>query len=114
MEGEETQRSKKAVTVILGFVLMATGAGWKIVSAAPSKPTLTPQDYIGIYNLYSIYTRYTDMGYGDDGPNYASMFTPDGSFGTGNRAGREANQTAIHHQQGGRGRDGRPVRPPPA
>ena len=102
--------SKKAAAIILGFVLVASGARWKFVSAAASKPTLTPQDYIEIYNLYSIYTRYTDMGYGHDGTNYASMFTPDGSFGTGNRVGREANKTAIHNQQGGWVRDGRSVR----
>ncbi len=101
---------KTAAAVILGLALVATGARWKSVSAAGSKPTLTPQDYIDIYNLYSIYTRYTDMGYGDDGTNYASMFTPDGSFGAGNRVGREANKTAIHNQQGGWVRDGRSVR----
>jgi len=102
--------SKKIVAAILGVVLVAAGARWKTVSAAGSKPALTPQDYIDIYNLYSIYTRYTDMGYGDDGTNYASMFTPDGSFGSGNRVGREANKTAIHNQQGGWVRDGRSVR----
>jgi hypothetical protein len=100
--------SKKLTAISFAVLMSVAGAGWKYVSAAESKPKLTTQDYIDIYNLYGIYTRYTDMGYGDDGTNYASMFTPDGVFN--NRNGREANKTAIHNQQGGWVRDGRSVR----
>src|SRR5437764_7539276 len=55
------------------------------------------------------------MGYGDDGSNYASMFTPDGDFNNNNRennprVGRAAQKLAIHNQQGGWVRDGRSVR----
>ena len=103
--------SKKLVAVLMGVVLSVAGASWKYGLAAESAPKFTTQDYFDILNLYGIYTRYTDMGYGDDGTNYASMFTPDGAFGAGpNRVGREANKTAIHNQQGGWVRDGRSVR----
>lgn len=100
--------STKLIAVLCSLTLVATAAGWRYVSAAEAKPKLTTQDYFDIYNLYGIYTRYTDMGYGDDGTNYASMFTPDGIFN--NRIGREANKVAIHNQQGGWVRDGRSVR----
>src|SRR5215471_344032 len=105
---------KKLLLVIAGL-LLATGAGWKCLLAAEAKPKFTVQDWIDIYNLYGVYTRYTDMGYGDDGSNYASMFTPDGDFNNNNRennprVGREAQKTAIHNQQGGWVRDGRSVR----
>ena len=99
---------KTLVALVCGVAIAAAGAGWKFVSAADSKTKLTTQDYFDIYNLYGIYTRYTDMGYGDDGTNYASMFTPDGIFN--NRIGREANKIAIHNQQGGWVRDNRSVR----
>ena len=98
--------SKRLIAVMLGALVAAAGASWKYVVHA--EPTLSTQDYIDIYNLYAIYTRYTDMGYGDDGTNYASMFTPDGVFNQ--RDGREANKVAIHNQQGGWVRDGRSVR----
>jgi hypothetical protein len=106
--------SKKLFAVTAGLLLIA-GMGWKHLSAAEAKPKFTIQDWIDIYNLYGIYTRYTDMGYGDDGSNYASMFTPDGDFNNNNRennprVGREAQKTAIHNQQGGWVRDGRSVR----
>src|SRR4051812_43414394 len=102
--------SKKVVAIVLVVVVAAVGVSWKYVSAAESKPTLTTQDYVDIYNLYGIYTRYTDMGYGDDGSNYASMFTPDGEFNNNNRSpnpriGREAQKNAIHNQQAGWIRD---------
>jgi len=96
------------VAVVCGVAIVGAGAGWKFLAAAESKTRLTTQDYFDIYNLYGIYTRYTDMGYGDDGTNYASMFTPDGIFN--NRIGREANKIAIHNQQGGWVRDNRSVR----
>jgi len=107
--------SKKLVAMMLGVALAAIGVSWKYVSASESKPKLTAEDYIEIYNLYGVYTRYTDMGYGDDGTNYASMFTPDGEFSNNNRQpnpriGREANKNAIHNQQAGWVRDGRSVR----
>jgi hypothetical protein len=103
--------SKKLAAVILGLVLAVAGFSWKYVAAAESKPKLTTQDYIDIYNLYGIYSRYTDMGYGDDGSNYASMFTPDGEFNNNNRTnnpriGREVQKTTIHNQQAGWVRDG--------
>ena len=105
--------SKKVVVGIVGVILAVGAVSWKYVSAA--EPTLSTQDYIDIYNLYGVYSRYTDMGYGDDGSNYASMFTPDGDFNNNNRAnnprvGREAQKNAIHNQQGGWVRDGRSVR----
>jgi hypothetical protein len=105
--------SKRFVAVVLSVVVVAAGARWKYVSAA--EPRLTTQDYIDIYNLYGIYSRYTDMGYGDDGTNYASMFTADGEFNNNNRAnnprvGREVQKTTIHNQQAGWVRDGRSVR----
>src|SRR5437764_12677704 len=100
--------SRKLIAVLFGAALVGGGVSWKYVSAAESKPKLTTQDYIDIYNLYGTYTRYTDMGYGDDGSNYGSMFTVDGVFN--NRLSREANKTAIHNQQAGWVRDGRSVR----
>src|SRR6476660_184886 len=105
--------SKKLFAVMAGLLLLA-GTTWKGVSAAETKSKFTVQDWIEIYNLYGIYSRYTDMGYGDDGSNYASMFTPDGEFNNNNRQpnpriGREANKNAIHNQQAGWVRDGRSV-----
>jgi hypothetical protein len=99
---------KTLVALVCVVAIVVAGASWKFVAAAESKTKLTTQDYFDIYNLYGIYTRYTDMGYGDDGTNYASMFTPDGIFN--NRIGREANKIAIHNQQGGWVRDNRSVR----
>ena len=75
---------KTLVALVCGVIIAGAGAGWKFVSAAESKTKLTTQDYFDIYNLYGIYTRYTDMGYGDDGTNYAPMFTPDGEFSNNN------------------------------
>lgn len=105
--------SKNLVLVTVATILVAAGVGWKYVSAA--EPKLSTQDFTEIYNLYGVYTRYTDMGFGDDGSNYASMFTPDGEFNNNNRQpnpriGREAQKTAIHNQQAGWVRDGRVVR----
>lgn len=74
--------SKKIVAVVLGVVLAAAGIGWRYVQAAESKPKISTQDYIDIQNLYSTYTRFTDMGGEGDGSNYASLFTPDGEFNT--------------------------------
>jgi hypothetical protein len=99
--------SKKLVVMVLSVVLSATTLGWKYVSAAESKAKLTPQDYIDIYNLYGIYTRYFDMG-ADDGTRYASTFTPDGEFGqNGTRVGREAQKAAFMSSDNMLKRDGR-------
>src|SRR5580704_4035449 len=97
---------KKLLAIALGAVL-AAGFGWKFAAAAESKPKLTPQDYIDIYNLYGIYTRYFDMG-ADDGTRYASTFTPDGEFGqSGNRVGREAQKASFRSSDDMLMRDGR-------
>jgi len=106
--------SKKLFAVIAS-VLLVGGTAWKGISASEAKSKFTVQDWIDIYNLYGIYTRYTDMGYSDDGSNYASMFTPDGEFNNNNRAnnprvGREVQKTTIHNQQAGWVKDGRSVR----
>src|SRR6187397_748294 len=54
---------KTLVALVCGVAIAAGGFSWKFVSAAESKTKLTTQDYFDIYNLYGIYTRYTDMGY---------------------------------------------------
>jgi hypothetical protein len=66
----------------IGMMIGAAGMGWRNIHAAESKGKLTTQDYIDIQNLYSTYTRFTDMGGEGDGSNYASLFTPDGEFNT--------------------------------
>jgi hypothetical protein len=91
--------SKKLVAVVLGIVFTMAGMGWRYAKAAESKPTLTPQDYMEIQNLYSTYVRYTDMGGAGDGSDYASLFTPDGAFANdgsfGNNKGREGLKKMI-------------------
>jgi len=102
---EETV-SKTLVAIVVGAAL-ATGFGWEFAAAAESKPRLTVQDYIDIYNLYGIYTRYFDMG-ADDGLRYASTFTVDGEFGqNGTRVGREAQKAAFRSSDDMLKRDGR-------
>jgi hypothetical protein len=105
--------SKKLITVVAVALIGVVTISWRYVAEAA--PKLTTQDYIDIYNLYGVYSRYTDMGYGDDGSNYASMFTPDGEFNVNNREnnpriGRDAQKKAIHNQQAGWVQDGRSVR----
>lgn len=99
--------SKKLIAIILGIVSATGLLGWKFAAAAESKPKLTVQDYVDIYNLYGIYTRYFDMG-ADDGTRYASTFTTDGEFGqSGNRVGREAQKAAFLSSDQMLKRDGR-------
>jgi hypothetical protein len=99
--------STKTFAVVLGVVLAAASISWKYVAAAESKPKFTTEDYIEIYNLYGIYTRYFDMG-ADDGTRYASTFTTDGEFGqSGNRVGREAQKAAFMSSDTMLKRDGR-------
>ncbi len=66
------------------FVALVAGLGlaWGYSRLAAKGPGLTTQDYIDIQNLYSTYTRFTDMGGEGDGSDYASLFTPDGEFNT--------------------------------
>jgi len=100
--------AKKLVIAVLGVgVVLSTSLLRSVSTAAASKPTLTVQDYIDIYNLYGIYTRYFDMG-ADDGTRYASTFTTDGEFGqNGTRVGREAQKAAFMSSDNMLKRDGR-------
>jgi hypothetical protein len=60
---------------------LAAAAGWSSTYAqAGSTPTLSPQDYMEIQQLYSSYVRATDMGGEGDGTDYAAHFTPDAEF----------------------------------
>ncbi len=66
--------------VLVSAVIAASVAGWMAGQSAHAQEKFTVQDYIDIQNLYSTYTRYTDMGGEGDGSNYASLFTEDGEF----------------------------------
>ncbi|HZP49489.1 MAG TPA: nuclear transport factor 2 family protein [Vicinamibacterales bacterium] len=99
--------AKTLVIAVLGVGVVLASQLRNVSTAAASKPTLTVQDYIDIYNLYGIYTRYFDMG-ADDGTRYASTFTPDGEFGqSGTRVGREAQKAAFMSSDNMLKRDGR-------
>ena len=69
----------KAIAVALTLVL-AAGTGARVAAEQQTRPTLTPQDYMEIEQLYSSYTRATDMGGVGDGTDYAAHFTPDAAF----------------------------------
>jgi hypothetical protein len=85
----------KRLVLVGAVVVMSVGVGigWTYARAAESKPSLTALDYAQIQNLYTTYTRYTDMGGGGDGSDYASLFTPDASFNT--NTGHEALKKMI-------------------
>jgi hypothetical protein len=69
----------KTATLVLCAAVLGVGVGWASTNLE-SKPALSTQDYIDIQNLYHTYTRFTDMGGGGDGSDYASLFTEDASF----------------------------------
>ena len=72
---------KKIATAAVVIVGLCGGSGWRSVHAAEGAPTLTPQDYMEIQQLYSRYVRAADMGGAGDGSDWADCFTPDGEFG---------------------------------
>jgi hypothetical protein len=53
------------------------GAAFMCIGAPVHAETLTPQDYIDIYQLYAKYAWALDTG---DGPGRVATFTPDGIF----------------------------------
>ncbi len=69
----------KSVAAFAVAVIAAVGITWG-AAYAQKAPTLTPEDYAEIYQLYSAYTRATDMGGAGDGSDYAACFTPDAEF----------------------------------
>jgi hypothetical protein len=71
---------KCAVPFALAALAVGLAVGWGYPRLSAKSPTLTPQDYIDIQNLYGIYTRYTDMGGEGAGEDYASLFTADAEF----------------------------------
>ena len=78
-----------ATITCLGIVVFGSGPA----QAAENEPTLTPQDYMEIQELYARYVRAADMGGEGDGSDWADCFTPDGEFG--NSQGPEALKKII-------------------
>ena len=67
-------RTTGHLAVVAALVVL----GWTGIAAQRAgQPTLTPQDYMEIQQLYSSYTRATDMGGAGDGSDYAAHFTED-------------------------------------
>lgn len=64
--------------VFVGVMAMvAGGAAWMYAQQSPRVRTLSPQDYVDIYQLYGYYTRDVDPGSERDA---SWLFTADGTF----------------------------------
>lgn len=64
--------------LLVGVAAMVIGgAAWIYAQQKPASGTLSPQDYIDIYQLYGYYTRDVEPG---SERNAAWLFTEDGSF----------------------------------
>lgn len=69
------------IAVALSVSLAVAGISWERAFAQTKKvPTLSALDYMEIQQLYSAYTRATDMGGAGDGSDYSALFTPDAEF----------------------------------
>jgi hypothetical protein len=73
------QRWKK-VAFAVGLAIAALGASFAYAQQKKAAPALTPQDYMEIQQLYSLYAKTADLA---DGRGYAGTFTPDGEFVSG-------------------------------
>ena len=67
--------------LVLGVTMLAVigGAAWMQAQQRTGVATLSPQDYLEIYQLYGYYTRDVDPGSERDA---SWLFTADGSFET--------------------------------
>jgi SnoaL-like protein len=80
-EDVERRRHMQSLKVLLVGVIAVVvgGAGWIYAQQKPSAGTLSPQDYVEIYQLYGYYTRDVDPG---SDRNASWLFADDGSFET--------------------------------
>jgi len=64
--------------LLVGVTAMVIGgAAWIYAQQKPASATLSPQDYVEIYQLYGYYTRDVDP---DSERNASWLFTEDGTF----------------------------------
>jgi hypothetical protein len=72
--------ARSLAAAVLSAALAVVAGGSLLQAQAGSAPTLSPQDYMDIQQLYSSYVRATDMGGEGDGTDYAAHFTTDAEF----------------------------------
>src|SRR5262245_7793854 len=79
---EEAMSKTFGACVLVAAIVAAGTAGFVAGHVVQAQEKFGVQDYIDIQNLYSTYTRFTDMGGEGDGSDYASLFTSDGEVAT--------------------------------
>jgi hypothetical protein len=77
--------SKSRIVAALSVCLGLAGVGWGFAQQRPSGPTLSPQDYFEIQQLYARYALYLDTG---NSAGFLSLWTSDGEFVAGRPAGQ--------------------------